>query len=78
MAMPSPSPGQGQGAGPVQGVLKFNGYGEHSGLLYHSPHTVLYQEELYPTALHPFEAREFPVIGRISRSRLGSVSASTR
>ncbi|KAI0284862.1 DUF1768-domain-containing protein, partial [Russula brevipes] len=29
------------------------------GLLYHSPHTVLYQEELYPTALHLFEARKF-------------------
>jgi hypothetical protein len=56
-AMPSPS--LGQGPGPVQGMLKFNGYGEHSGLLYHSPHTVLYQEELYPTALHLFEARKF-------------------
>jgi predicted NAD-dependent protein-ADP-ribosyltransferase YbiA (DUF1768 family) len=55
------SPSLGQGAGPVQGVLKFNGYGEHSGLLYHSPHPVLYQEELYrdPTALHLFEARKF-------------------
>jgi hypothetical protein len=44
--MPTPSPSLGQGTGPVQGVLKLNGYGEHSGLLYHSPHTVLYQEEL--------------------------------
>ena len=42
-----------------QQILKFNGYGEFAGLLYHSPHTVLYQEELYPTALHLFEARKF-------------------
>jgi predicted NAD-dependent protein-ADP-ribosyltransferase YbiA (DUF1768 family) len=40
-------------------VLKFNGYGEFSGLLYHSPHSVVYEEELYPTALHLFEARKF-------------------
>ena len=40
-------------------ILKFNGYGEFAGLLYHSPHTVLYQDELYPTALHLFEARKF-------------------
>ena len=44
---------------PVPNILKFNGYGEFAGLLYHSPHTVLYQEELYPTALHLFEARKF-------------------
>ncbi len=55
MTMPSPS----LGAGAVPQILKFNGYGEFSGLLYHSPHTVLYQEELYPTALHLFEARKF-------------------
>ncbi|KAI0301545.1 hypothetical protein B0F90DRAFT_1628377 [Multifurca ochricompacta] len=40
-------------------VLRFNGYGENSGLLYHSPHAVMYQEELYPTALHLFEALKF-------------------
>jgi len=55
MAMPSPS--MGAGAGPQ--VFKFNGYGEHAGLLYHSPHRVVYQDELYPTALHLFEARKF-------------------
>jgi predicted NAD-dependent protein-ADP-ribosyltransferase YbiA (DUF1768 family) len=37
----------------------FKGYGEYAGLLYHSPHNVLYQDELYPTALHLFEARRF-------------------
>jgi len=51
MAMPEPSLGA--------QVFKFNGYGEHAGLLYHSPHSVLYQDELYPTALHLFEARKF-------------------
>jgi predicted NAD-dependent protein-ADP-ribosyltransferase YbiA (DUF1768 family) len=27
--------------------------------LYYSPHAVVYQDELYPTALHLFEARKF-------------------
>ena len=58
MTMPSPSLGPG-GGGSMAPVLKFNGYGEFSGLLYHSPHTVVYEEELYPTALHLFEARKF-------------------
>ena len=47
------------GASAVSQILKFNGYGEFSGLLYHSPHSVVYQEELYPTALHLFEACKF-------------------
>jgi hypothetical protein len=59
-------------------VLKFNGSGEHSGLRYHSPHTALYQEELYPTALHLFEAREFLDHRPGSRSAFGSASATTR
>ena len=58
MTMPSPSLGAGGGGG-MAPVLKFNGYGEFSGLLYHSPHSVVYEEELYPTALHLFEARKF-------------------
>ena len=40
-------------------ILKFNENGEFSGLLYYSPHSVAYQDELYPTALHLFEARKF-------------------
>lgn len=55
MGMGMPSPG---GAGVVQ-PLRFNGYGEYSGLLYHSPHTVMYEDDLYPTALHLFEALKF-------------------
>ena len=58
MTMPSPSLGAG-GGGSMAPVLKFNGYGEFAGLLYHSPHSVVYEEELYPTALHLFEARKF-------------------
>ena len=58
MTMPEPSLGPG-GGGSMAPVLKFNGYGEFSGLLYHSPHSVVYEEELYPTALHLFEARKF-------------------
>jgi predicted NAD-dependent protein-ADP-ribosyltransferase YbiA (DUF1768 family) len=40
-------------------ILKFNENGEPSGLLYYSPYNVAYQDELYPTALHLFEARKF-------------------
>jgi len=56
--MPSPSLGWG-GSGGMAQVLKFNGYGEFAGLLYHSPHSVMYEDDLYPTALHLFEARKF-------------------
>ena len=40
-------------------VLKFNEFGEYSVFLYHSPHTIVYEDELYPTAVHLFEARKF-------------------
>ncbi|KAH9983832.1 hypothetical protein BJV77DRAFT_1041098 [Russula vinacea] len=56
MLSPSPSVG---GAGGMAPVLKFNGYGKFAGLLYHSLHSVMYEEDLYPTALHLFEARKF-------------------
>ena len=54
--VPMPMPSLGGGGGPV---IKFNGYGEFAGSLYHSPHTVVFKEDLYPTALHLFEARKF-------------------
>jgi hypothetical protein len=34
-------------------------YGYFPGLLYYSLHSMLYEDELYPTALHLFEARKF-------------------
>lgn len=40
-------------------VIKFNRYGELSELLCYSPHAVLYEDKVYPTALHLFEARKF-------------------
>ena len=45
----------------ISQILKFgeNGDSEFSGLLYYSPHSVAYQDELYPTVLHLFEARKF-------------------
>jgi predicted NAD-dependent protein-ADP-ribosyltransferase YbiA (DUF1768 family) len=46
-------------AGALPQVLEFDGHGPYAGLLYHSPHTVLHEGELYPTALHLFEARKF-------------------
>ena len=58
MQMTSPPPGWGDGA-VMTPILKINGYGEYSGLLYHSPHSVVYEEDLYPTALHLFLARKF-------------------
>ena len=58
MPMPSPSIGAGGGGG-MAPVLKFDAYGEFSGLLYNSPHSVVYEEDLYPTAFHLFEARKF-------------------
>jgi predicted NAD-dependent protein-ADP-ribosyltransferase YbiA (DUF1768 family) len=62
MSVPLPVVGRG---GPEQiplgmpSVIKFNGHGEFSGLLYYSPHSVVYKDELYPTALHLFEALKF-------------------
>jgi hypothetical protein len=56
--IPLPSLGEG-GAGGMAPVLRFNSYGEFSGLSYHSPHSVVYEDDLYPTALHLFEARKF-------------------
>jgi predicted NAD-dependent protein-ADP-ribosyltransferase YbiA (DUF1768 family) len=47
------------GVGDGSMTLKFNGYGEFSGMLYHSPHSVVYGEVMYPTALHLYEARKF-------------------
>ena len=58
VTMPSPPLSAGRAGGMVP-VLKFNGHGEFAGLLYHSPHSVMYEEDLYPTALHLFEARKF-------------------
>lgn len=42
-------------------VITFNcnKYWEFSELLCYSPHSVLYEDKLYPTALHLFEARKF-------------------
>ncbi len=59
---PSPSPSFGPPPGTArQQVLRFSSdlYGPYAGLLYHSPHTVLHEGDLYPTALHLFEARKF-------------------
>ena len=53
-----PLPGWGDGSG-MAPVLKIDEYGEHTGLLYHTPHGVVYEGNLYPTALHLFEARKF-------------------
>ena len=56
--MPSPPLSAGGAKGPPP-ILKFSGYGDFAGLLYHSPHSVMYEEDLYPTALHLFEAHKF-------------------
>jgi predicted NAD-dependent protein-ADP-ribosyltransferase YbiA (DUF1768 family) len=40
-------------------ILELDDYGEFLGLLHHSPHSVLYEDDMYLTALHLFEARKF-------------------
>ncbi|KAF8462184.1 hypothetical protein DFH94DRAFT_640741 [Russula ochroleuca] len=40
-------------------VIKLDGYGDFPGLLHYSPHSVLYEDKQYPTALHLFEACKF-------------------
>ena len=42
-------------------VIEFNENGDSElyGLLYYSPHSVLYEDKLYPTALHLFEECKF-------------------
>ena len=42
-----------------QPVLKFNAFGDFAALLNHSPHTVVYRNLVYPTALHLYEAHKF-------------------
>ncbi|KAI0313133.1 DUF1768-domain-containing protein [Amylostereum chailletii] len=39
--------------------LRFTGYGTYNVLLHTSDHKVLYEGELYPTAMHLFEAMKF-------------------
>ena len=58
MPTPMPVPMSPLGGGGGREIkLKFNnGY---AGLLYHSPHSVVFEDDLYPTALHLFEARKF-------------------
>ena len=51
--------GAGVGDVVVGRTVRFNGYGKYWGLLRESPHRVKYQDELYPTALHLFEALKF-------------------
>ena len=58
MFVPSSAGGPSQTpSGPL--AIKLNKYGEFSGLLNYSLHSVLYGDKIYPTALHLFEARKF-------------------
>jgi hypothetical protein len=41
------------------GLKAFKDCGEVSRYLYHSPHSMFHGKDLYPTALHLFEARKF-------------------
>jgi hypothetical protein len=56
--IPTPSLGVGD-SGVMTPILKIYDDGDYSGLLCHSPHNVMFEEDLYPTALHLFEARKF-------------------
>jgi predicted NAD-dependent protein-ADP-ribosyltransferase YbiA (DUF1768 family) len=59
MSVPSSVIKRGSAAQTMPLVIKFNGYGEFPELLCYSPHSVVYEDKLYPTALHLFEARKF-------------------
>ncbi|KAI0043490.1 DUF1768-domain-containing protein [Auriscalpium vulgare] len=54
-----PSPRVGPGALGLAPAVRFSGYGRFAGFLHHSEHKVLHEEELYPTALHLYEALKF-------------------
>ncbi len=80
-AMAPESPSFGTLTGALPQIVEFDGHGPYAGLLYHSPHTVLHEGELYPTGLHLFEARKFldrrPGVARRIRqcSRVEEVTA---
>ncbi|THH14129.1 hypothetical protein EW146_g6170 [Bondarzewia mesenterica] len=66
--MPMPSPSQGavpmpspSGVGLSSGSqpIRISGHSRYSDFLHNSPHRILYEDELYPTALHLFEALKF-------------------
>ena len=59
MSVPSSVIKRGSAAQTMPSVIKFNEYGEFPELLCYSPHSVVYEDKLYPTALHLFEARKF-------------------
>ncbi|SRR6266576_3571891 len=61
-------------------VLKFNEYGDFAALLNNSPHSVVYRNLVYPTALHLYEAHKFldhkpEVAEQIRRSEVQWVTA---
>lgn len=61
-------------------VLKFNEFGDFAALLNNSPHTVVYRNLVYPTALHLYEAHKFldykpEVAEQIRRSEVQWVTA---
>lgn len=61
-------------------VLRFNEYGDFAALLNNSPHNVVYNNLVYPTALHLYEAHKFldhkpEVAEQIRRSELRWVLA---
>ena len=43
----------------VPSVIEVNGCGEFSGLLHDSLHSLVYEDKIYPTALHLFEAHKY-------------------
>lgn len=59
MTIPRPLPqGWGGGAGMLP-TFMFSGYEKSWGLLCRSPHSVMFENKLYPTAFHLWEARKF-------------------
>jgi hypothetical protein len=57
-AMLPASPSFGTLTGALPQIVEFDGHGPYAGLLYHLPHTVLHEGELYPMGLRLFERRK--------------------
>ncbi|KAH9986152.1 hypothetical protein BJV77DRAFT_1071120 [Russula vinacea] len=82
MAKSSP-PFRGAGDEGMAPVLKFNQYGDFAGLLYHSPHSVVYEEALPDLAEQVRRCEHVRMsllqraAGRVHATRLGNVALAT-
>jgi hypothetical protein len=77
-AMLLASPSFGTLTGALPRIVEFDGPGPYAALLYHSPHTVLHEGELYPMGLHLFERASPSIVSQALRAVSGSAHALKR